>query len=154
MKVLWQQKPLNAFHDFLTENPPKGKLSILKKVGAFTFAPLVSEDLRLVAELAISLLIPYSPGSLISQGGDIDNRLKTLLDALRMPKVDAEIPKGQKPGEDESPFFCVLEDDALITRVSVDTDRLLQEKSENYVHLLVTVKTKIVEGTWFNISIG
>lgn len=154
LKVLWQQKPLNAFHDFLTENPPKGKLSILRKVGAFTFAPLVSEDLKLVAELAISLLIPYSPGALISQGGDIDNRLKTLLDALRMPKVDAEIPKGQKPKKDESPFFCVLEDDALITKVSVDTDRLLQEKSNNHVHLLVTVKTKIVEGTWFNISIG
>jgi hypothetical protein len=154
LKVLWQQKPLNAFHDFLKEDPPKGKISILKKVGLFSFAPLVSEELKLVAEVDISLLLPNAPGSLISQGGDIDNRLKTLLDALRMPKVEAEIPKGQKPKSDEFPFFCVLEDDALITKVSVDTDRLLQEMSGTYVHLLVRVKTKIVEGTWFNISIG
>lgn len=154
LKILWQQKPLNAFHGFLKESPPKGTPSILKKVGIFTFAPLVNEELKLVAELDISILIPDEPGSLISRGGDIDNRLKTLLDALRMPKVEAEIPKRQKPKKDELPFFCVLEDDALITKVTIDTDRLLREQLKNYVHLLVNVKTKIVEGTWFNISIG
>lgn len=154
LKVLWQQKPLNAYPEFLKPDPPKGKLSILRQVGTYTFAPLVCEALKLVAEINISPLLPDTPGSLISQGGDIDNRLKTLLDALRMPKVEAELPKNKKSKPSEYPFFSVLEDDALITKVSVDTDRLLQEVSGKHVHLLVRVRTKSVEGTWFNISIG
>lgn len=156
LKMLWQQKPLNAYPEFLKPDPPKGKLSILRKVGRYTFAPLVCEALKLVAEINIACLLPEAPGSLISQGGDIDNRLKTLLDALRMPKVEAEIPepKPKKSKFDVNPFFCVLEDDALITKVSVDTERLLQSVSSKHVHLLVRVRTKIVEGTWFNIAIG
>jgi hypothetical protein len=155
LKSLWQQIPLNSFHEFLQENPPQGKISILKKVGVFTFAPLVSESLRLSAELDIIFLRPEAPGSIITQGGDIDNRLKTLFDALRMAKRETEIPSGDTPNEGENPFFCVLEDDSLITKVSVKTDRLLiTAPSDNYVHLLITVKTKMIVGTWFNISIG
>lgn len=155
LKALWQQIPLNSFHELLQEDPAQGNVSILKKVGDFTFAPLVSEILKLSAELDIIFLRPEAPGFLITQGGDIDNRLKTLFDALRMAKVDTEIPSGDTPNQDENPFFCVLEDDSLITKVSVKTDRLLiPAPSDNYVHLLITVKTKIVVGTTFNISIG
>lgn len=73
LKSLWQQTPLNSFHEFLQENPPEGKISILKRVGDFTFAPLVCESLNISAELDIIFLRPEAPGSLITQGGDIDN---------------------------------------------------------------------------------
>jgi hypothetical protein len=139
----------------LKENPPKGKISILNKVGAFTFAPLISERLKISAELDVIFLRPEAPGTLITQSGDIDNRLKTLFDALRMAKIDSEIPNGDFPKENENPFFCVLEDDSLITKVTVKTDRLLVDTpSDNYVHLLITIKTKIVVGTFTNIFIG
>ena len=49
---------------------------------------------------------------------------KTLFDALRMPKNLGETGK-VAPQADESPFFCLLEDDRLITEVRVTTDRLL-----------------------------
>lgn len=155
LKLLWQQTPLNSFNEILQENPPKGKISILQKVGDFTFAPLVNEKLKLYAELDLVFLRPEAPGSLITQSGDIDNRLKTLFDALRMAKVCTEIPDGDNPNQDESPFFCLLEDDSLITKISVKTDRLLiPAPSDNHVYLLLTVKTKIVVGTWLNIAIG
>jgi len=155
LNVLWQQTPLNSFHEFLQENPPTGKTSIIQKVGTFKFAPLINENLKLAAELNIIYLRPEAHVSLITQSRDIDNRLKTLFDALRMAKVESEIPSGGTPKEDEHPFFCVLEDASLITRVSVKTDRLLQPSpSENHAHLLIGVKIKIVVGTWFKIAIG
>jgi hypothetical protein len=40
----------------------------------------------------------------IVQGGDIDNRLKTLFDALRIPKTMSET-GGGAVADDESPFF-------------------------------------------------
>jgi len=72
-----------------------------------------------------------------------------------MAKVDHEIPSGDEPTSGENPFFCVFEDDNLITRVSLQTDRLLQPTpTRNHVHLIIGVKTRIVNGTWINIAIG
>lgn len=90
----------------------------------FNFVPLVTEQLDLLCNLDILMLRPDRPGSVI-WAGDIDNRLKTLLDALRIPEA------GEKYGEtppnmDEQPFFVLLQDDKLITKVAVETDRLLQ----------------------------
>ncbi len=145
LKALWQQPPLNSFHEFVIEDPSRGNVSILRKVGDSIFAPLVSEGLKLSPELDIIFLRSEAPGSLITQGGDIGDRLKILFDELGMARKDEEIPRNENPKQDENPFPCVLEDDSLITRVSVKTDRLLMPMpSNNYVHLLITVKTKIV----------
>ena len=155
LKNLWQQVPLCDLARIIGEKPQEGELSIIRKVGKFTFAPLISEKLKLTGELSIIFLRPEPPGSVITQGGDIDNRLKTLFDALRMPKVDNEIPNGDEPASDEHPFFCVFEDDNLITKVSVQTDRLLQpDLSENEVRLIIGVKTKILVVTDISVSIG
>jgi hypothetical protein len=153
-KALWQQTPLNSYHDNLTRNPSGKKVSILREIGNFTFAPLVNTEFRIVAELNIKFLRPEAPGSVITQGGDIDNRLKTLFDALRMPKVESEIPSGDYPHSDENPFFCLLEDDNLITSVSVKTGRLLKiAEIPSKVHLFIDVKTKPVVATWDNIGL-
>lgn len=152
LKELWQHPPLNSFTEMLQENPPKKKTSILQKVGQFWYAPLINSRLNNVAELNITFLRPSPPGFLISQGGDIDNRLKTLFDSLRMPQVETEIPNGDLPCENERPFYCLLEDDALITKISVETDRLLgSDQQSNYVYLLIHVRTKGVSSTWFNV---
>ncbi len=142
LKNLWQQPPLKTIRWHL--NP--GMSGIRKSVGAFTFAPLVSEYFYITAELDILFLRPEPPGSILTQGGDIDNRLKTLFDALRVAQTDSEIPPKDKPGQDEDPLLCVLEDDNLITKVTVKTDRLLiPPPSKNHVHLIIGVKTKITE---------
>jgi hypothetical protein len=91
---------------------------------------LVTEELKGVAELDIALLRPGAPGRIVTQGGDIDNRLKTLFDALSMPPHPNALPIGVKPANDESPFFCLLEDDKLITSVSVRAEQLLEAVSD------------------------
>lgn len=145
LRVLWAQVPLNGFQQFLADPPIPSKISLLRQVQSFKFAPLVSPSLGLVVELAITFLRPEAPGSLVTQAGDIDNRLKTLFDALRMPTVPTEIPADDVPLEDETPFFCLLEDDNLITKISVATDRLLEVcHSPTEVILLLQVTTKRV----------
>ncbi len=156
---LWKQEPLSGsvqnMH-FLEDNPPNGTTSIIRNISGFRFAPLVCKNLNLVAELNIIFLRPEHPGLIITKGGDIDNRLKTLFDALRMPQTQDEI-KNNTPGEGENPFFCLLEDDNLITKVSVTTDRLLEplEPGNRYfVNLLITVRTKITRMSWGNMDLG
>jgi hypothetical protein len=155
---LWKQEPLShcaGDMHFLEDNPPASSISIIQRVDGFRFAPLVCSRLRLVAELAIIFLRPEPPGRIVTQGGDIDNRLKTLFDALRMPKEQGEIPKNDVPGTNENPFFCVLEDDNLITKVAVATDRLLKPcEDSSFVNLLITVRTKAIVPIYKNIGLG
>lgn len=144
LSILWDQKPLKAFSKNLLNESYPGNL--LRKVGNFRFAPLVTERIALIAEIDIFLLRPEPPGAIITQSGDIDNRLKTLLDALRMPKSPEEIPQDTAADTNEDPFFCLLEDDNLITRISVTTDRLLESNIDpSEVVLTIHVTTKHVE---------
>ncbi len=113
----------------------------------YRFVPLVSKFFGTACSLDILFLRRDDPGSLIRSGGDIDNRIKTLFDALRIPECDNQVDGPPQEGED--PFFCLLEDDTLITEVRVTTDRLLlpMETDEHIhdVHLVLRVKTKIVD---------
>jgi hypothetical protein len=155
MKVLWQQLPLSDTAKYLTDPPaPQGSIALIRPLSGFRFAPLVSPDFALIAELRITFLRPEEPGSLITQGGDIDNRLKTLLDALRMPKVASELPAGDSPQGEENPFFCLLEDDNLVTKISVNTDRLLEPvDNPSEVLLIIHIQIKGTRGIWANIGL-
>jgi hypothetical protein len=99
----------------------------------------------------ITILRPEPPGAIITQSGDIDNRLKTLFDGLKIPTI-GELPSGDGPMSGETPFYCLLEDDNLITRISVTTERLLEpSKDTAYVELLIRVKTKPTRVTLGNL---
>ncbi len=144
LKSLWTIPPLQGQEQWLNDNPPENDISIIQKVRDFRFAPLVNQKLALVAEIDITMLRPEAPGKIVTQGGDIDNRLKTLFDFFRMPETTDEIPKDDKPQEDENPFFCLLEDDNLITKVSVVTDRLLEPyDNDSFVVLMIKVRTRV-----------
>jgi hypothetical protein len=94
------------------------------------FVPLVGKRGGFTCALEILFLRRGNPGDLIYSGGDIDNRLKVLMDGLVMPSALQDL--GGLPIEpDEDPFFVLLEDDNLITSISVTTDRLLTPKAEN-----------------------
>lgn len=143
LKRLWDQRPLVAFRKFANILPDPQSLSVIRRVGGYAFAPLVCEEVHLIAELEMTLLTPDPPGSIITHGGDIDNRLKTLFDALRVPATQDELPSGAAPSEGEKPFFCLLSDDKLITKVTVDTAQLLEPSANpKEVILLIHVNTK------------
>ncbi|MFI5107966.1 MAG: hypothetical protein ACHP78_03865 [Terriglobales bacterium] len=117
------------------------------QVNDFSFVPLINEAGGLACSLHILFLRRDNPGHLIESGGDIDNRIKVLFDALRKP--DGNEIRHCHPAEDEKPFHCLLENDVLVSEVSVTTDRLLlpQEPGEDIhaVMLIVQVKTIIAD---------
>jgi hypothetical protein len=133
-----------------------------KKFSGFTFIPLVVGSLHMVCELDILFLRRERPGALLTKprdeyGGDLDNRLKIFLDALRVPREAKEVPRGITPEAKETPFYCLLEDDALITKFQVESDTLLgrspSPENKKDVHLIVRVTTKLTQVTENNISL-
>ena len=137
LHALWGNKA-DRPDRFIGALPDITKDSFSRRVGPLRFAALVTKGL--VAELDITMLRPEAPGSIITQGGDIDNRLKTLLDGLRVPSAD-ELPHGTQPSD--GLCLCLLEDDRLVTRLAVQTQQLLEPGAEpGHVILLIAVRSK------------
>jgi len=111
----------------------------------YRFVPLISTTGGFTCSLDILFLRRDNPGNLITDGGDIDNRIKTLFDGFKMPKFVRELGGYDVPDPGENPFFCLLEDDSLITKVAITTDRLLIPLDSNAgerlndVHLVIHV---------------
>lgn len=126
--------------------------AVLKPIerGGQHFVPLVRRSLDLACELDILFLRNDAPGSIVKSGGDLDNRIKTLFDGLRMPSVD-ETKVGPSTAD---PCFCLLEDDSLISTFAVRTDRLLTdpERSEHRVLLVIEVKLTVLKLNSYNVG--
>ena len=121
------------------------------------FVPLVTRDIEVSCSLSILFLRPGWPGGPL-HAGDIDNRLKTLFDALRLPSDRSQLGKHTTPLADEDPFFCLLEDDSLVTQVSVETDVLLEPvgaaPTPNDARLVITVSLGPMRVSLENMSFG
>ncbi|MEU5046838.1 hypothetical protein [Streptomyces griseorubiginosus] len=158
LKELWRTHPglAGASNLVKRENGEEGDSSdaaFLTDIQGNDFATLVHPRYYLYAELNILMLRPEAPGAVISQAGDIDNQLKTLFDALRRPTDHSEVPASWSPTEDETPLYCLLEDDKLITKVSVETDRLLiLNANPKEVQLTIRANVKGTAATWGNIG--
>lgn len=141
-------------------NPPKLLRHHLAEEYArcgYNFVPLVVPWLSLICSIDVLFLRPSLPGEAMSSG-DLDNRLKTIFDALRIPENQSELGGYDQPTEDEQPFYCLLSDDKLISHVSVETDTLLQptglQEDANDARLIVAVKLRPFNLGWHNINFG
>jgi hypothetical protein len=92
------------------------------RADGYNYVPLVREQLDLMCRIDILFLRRAKPGSVYSHG-DLDNRVKSLIDAMSIPRSNGAPATG--PTDDEKPFYVLLEDDGLVTHLSVDTDFLL-----------------------------
>jgi hypothetical protein len=124
------------------------------------FVPLIVGAAHAVCHLDILFLRREESESLITKpkdeyGGDLDNRLKIFLDALRVPLNESEVPASAKP--DEFPFCCLLEDDSLITKLSIEADILpgLYKKAEQrHVQINLRASLKLTFMTYYNLLLG
>ncbi len=125
--------------------PPQTIESLSHKFNMFgwNFVPLVSAEISVTCGLDVLLLRP-TPRSRDSWFGDIDNRLKTLVDALGVPSPNEKY-IDHAPEDAEKPFFCLFENDKLLTRLALETDEMLDLGNglkEFDVRLIITVEIR------------
>lgn len=153
LKVLWEKNSaLNQWPSWEMNNrrTMRDRLAAHFVFNGVSYVPLSWDGLGVACRLDILMLRPESPGHTLIRGGDIDNRLKTLFDALRIPKV-GEIAEPLR--EDGSPFYCLLQDDSLINHLSVTTDFLLEDAGQNEVKLVITVNIWAIAHNNLNMGI-
>ena len=88
---------------------------------------------------------------------DIDNRVKTILDGLRCPQNEHEI--GQNTPRDAGPIYTLLDDDHLVTKMTINTSHLLYKdavpkRNHDYeLLIIITVNIKASKGTPDNLAV-
>jgi hypothetical protein len=105
-----------------TQNPHGDILDLcesINKHGAW-FRPLVRESFALHCGLKVLFLRREPPGR-VYQGGDLDGRMKTLLDALAMPQHAEQVL--EKTTTRCAPLHCLVEDDSMISGLDVESER-------------------------------
>lgn len=122
------------------------------KIGDHEFTPLVRDSMALVCGLDILFLRKEVAGRLVEHGGDLDNRIKTLFDALRMPS-ESELKFADGPID--GPFHCLLEDDRLITDTSIETGYLLTGSTvaRSEVRLVINVTVRVTHIRSYNLAL-
>ncbi|MBR1545000.1 MAG: hypothetical protein IJ638_03605 [Alphaproteobacteria bacterium] len=148
LKRLTEISPYNEIKSRLEK---KGKA--IKTVGNAKFFPLITPDLNLLAELDIQIL---HPELLETPRADIDNRMKTLLDALKRPQTSHEIPANMNK---KDVCYTLLDDDHLVTKMTINTSHLLYKdavpkRNRDYeLLIIITVNIKASKGTPDNLAV-
>jgi hypothetical protein len=127
---LWNEHP--ALREMMVPDPRVGNRRIVDEIGddyakgPHPFVPLIRAANQMACRLDIQVLLRKEPYQVFSgdERGDLDNRIKTLIDGLRMPRVVGEM-GGIFPTADQKPFFCLLEDDKAVYEFNVKADQLL-----------------------------
>jgi hypothetical protein len=154
LRRLWDKPPVSDLSKYKDPNYQPRDCYVGKCRFGFEFIPLITTVLDLRAELDVLLLAANLPGSLIRQGGDIDNRLKTLFDALSMPATVQQVPNNPD-AESDKRVFCLLEDDKLVTSVAVSNDRLLSiPDGSNEVLVVLRVHPIAFRATTANVALS
>lgn len=160
LKKLVEHSPWNNLSKYMMPSPSKSPVST-RHVGGIDFNPIITSNLKLIAELDIQLLHPEIIGV---ARADIDNRVKTLLDALRCPQNEHEI--GENQPKNMGPIYTLLDDDHLVTRLSVNTSHFLapemfdgpgarvaapEAAGEERIFMMIDVNVRVEEGTLENL---
>jgi hypothetical protein len=87
----------------------------------------------------------------VYQGGDIDGRIKTIVDALTMPRHAEQVLEKTSKSE---PIYCLMEDDSLVSGFQVESERLLGDhiNSTDYAKLLIEVDVRVRQAAVYNQS--
>lgn len=117
--------------------------------GGRDFMPLIRNSLALRCGLNITFLRKEEPGHIRNPQGDLDNRMKTLLDALSMPQHPEQILPSEKTGP---LVYSLLEDDSLLSGLNIETGRLLTRPNspKTEVRLIIEVDVRVAEARMYN----
>jgi hypothetical protein len=155
LRLKWRDSPQLSFWDQSTfpyatrgqwhyESPEDVNPFYKVNVCGYDAMPLITWHNQLGCSLEITVIGDTRSAAAIINAGDLDNRLKVLFDGLRMPHGPKEVPAPMF-GNGAEPMFCLLEDDSLIQKFSVEAIHSWSSPVEYSTRIRATVHP--IDGT-------
>ncbi|WP_162908141.1 hypothetical protein [Allorhizocola rhizosphaerae] len=134
----------SAFHPQLVEQVrnrvnPKNLPRITSTVEGQEFVSIANKYLRTAVELDVLLLTRRG----VRASGDMDNRLKTLIDGLTRPQNKEQM-RAFQPPHGGGPMYCLLDDDDRVVRLGIDSRRWYDPRANDGDALVVITATMVL----------
>lgn len=116
-----------------------------------TFVPFLGQDVSVGADLDITLLTGVPIQKRVISAGDLDNRIKRIVDALRVPKGHGEMVEELPP---DARWYCLLEDDDVVTSLSAKLGPYLGSDDPAESFAFIRVRPVALRVTFANIAMA
>jgi len=113
LQKVWGKPPFSILKKWEDSQFAAGAPRFTRVVGGQTFVPLYGNDVGVGVSLDITLLTGLPIRKPVISAGDLDNRIKRIIDALRVPQGHGEMqPNLQADGR----YYSLIEnDDAVLS---------------------------------------
>ncbi|MCF4097182.1 hypothetical protein [Maritalea mediterranea] len=138
LKRLWGQPPFEVLKEWEQSDFKAGAPEFIRAVGETNYIPYFDvQKVGIAVGLNITLLSgePHNAPQLISKG-DLDNRVKSIIDALHPPQKD-NLSENEK---ELNRIHCLMGDDEAVKELTASTRPFLASESHEDAFVLVEVR--------------
>lgn len=111
LEKVWGKAPFETLKEWEDTAFAAGAPKFTRAVSGQTFVPLYGRDVGVGVDLDITLLTGMPVRKAVISAGDLDNRVKRIIDALRVPNGQGEMSHKLSPG---GRYYCLMEDDDAV----------------------------------------
>lgn len=148
LETLWGKEPFAVLKRWEDSNFAAQAPNFLRSIGDQVFVPFYGEAVGVGVRLEIKLLTGLPQQAVISSG-DLDNRVKRIIDALRAPTQKGEIVANLEPN---SRWYCVMDDDSSVKEVTASLAPYLDSNDPSESFVFVRVRTSPTAVTFANVA--
>ncbi|GLS36076.1 hypothetical protein GCM10010869_16650 [Mesorhizobium tianshanense] len=130
--------------DFAAKAP-----NFLRNVGNQLFVPFYGEAVGVGVKLEIKLLTGMPQQQAVISSGDLDNRIKRIIDAMRAPTQKGELTANLEPN---SRWYCVMDDDSSVKEVTASLAPYLDSNDRSESFVFIRVRTSPNAVTFANLA--
>ncbi|AVX02568.1 hypothetical protein MXMO3_00019 [Maritalea myrionectae] len=152
LKRLWGQPPFGVLKKWEDTGFEANAPNFIKAVGGIKYVPFFDlPKIGIAVSLDITLLSgePNNAPQLISKG-DLDNRIKSIIDALHPPQKD-NLSGSEK---ELNRIYCLMGDDEAVKELTATTRPFLASENHDDAFVLVEVRPVPIEVTQSNIEMS
>lgn len=151
-KQLYKLSLTNEFEyveKYANQDTEKSHPNIGIDVANSRYVPFITSKMKTRCSLYVRVFRGVRQYNPVLGNVDLDNRVKTLIDALRAPQQISETKES-----DGTVRYVLLEDDSLIDGITVKSGHYLDEEDEGVVLAIITANIHLAHATWANMHLG
>jgi hypothetical protein len=111
LEKVWGKPPFEVLRKWEDSGFAAGAPKFTRILADTTYIPLYGLDVGVGVDLEITLLTGMPTQKSVISSGDLDNRIKRIIDALRVPQGKGEL---QSDALAKSRCYCLVEDDNAV----------------------------------------
>jgi hypothetical protein len=146
---LWGKQPFDILEDWEKSGFASGARNFLRQIEDQVFVPFYSEAVGIGVQLDIKLLTGSPPQQSTISSGDLDNRIKRIIDALRAPTQRGELIQNLLP---KSRWYCVMDDGSAVKQLNASLAPYLDSDDPSESFAFITVRTAATKVTMDNLA--